>query len=91
MEIISIAKNKGKKMGATYTFFPKSALLLKNQRQKKATTYTFFMKIVPLLNFPIDFKIITNDILAGSNFTKKMYRSSPFEGRYFLAGDDFLQ
>ena len=34
---------------------------------------------------------ISNDILAGSNFSKKMYRLTPYEGRDFLAEEEFLR
>ena len=77
-------------IGATYTFFTKLAPLLKIQRQIQGLTYTFFIKIVSLLKYPIDFKIITNDILAGCNFSEKMYRFAPFARQYFLTGDGFL-
>ena len=35
--------------------------------------------------------MITNDILAESNFSEKMYRFDPFARQYFLAGDGFLR
>ena len=48
------------------------------------------MKIVFLLKYPKDFIKISDDILAESNFTKKMYRLGLLKRQTVLAGSNFL-